>query len=104
MIRKVSKIRRETKQQPSMLPGPAVPGSCLVSFPFPCAIHSVLYLGVNVEALEEHEHEGCGEEEVDEDGDDAARPGVVVERGQQEARVRQDQAHLHVQLDHSAMK
>ena len=23
---------KETKQQPSMLPGPAVPGSCLVSF------------------------------------------------------------------------
>ena len=26
--------RSETKQQPSMLPGPAVPGCCLVSFLF----------------------------------------------------------------------
>ena len=26
--------RRETKQQPSMLPGPAVHGCCLVSFPY----------------------------------------------------------------------
>ena len=32
---------RETKQQPSMLPGPAVPGCCLVSFSFLCIIHSV---------------------------------------------------------------
>ena len=29
---------RETKQQPSMLPGPAVPGCCLVSFHFLWAI------------------------------------------------------------------
>ena len=29
---------KETKQQPSMLPGPAVPGCCLVSFNFLCAI------------------------------------------------------------------
>ena len=35
--------RRETKQQPSMLPGPAVPGCCLVNFHFLCDIHSVLY-------------------------------------------------------------
>ena len=33
--------RRETKQQPSMLPGPAVPGCCLVSFCFLCDIHSI---------------------------------------------------------------
>ena len=33
--------RRETKQQPSMLPGPAVPGCCLVSFRFLCNIHSI---------------------------------------------------------------
>ena len=33
--------RRETKQQPSMLPGPAVPGCCLVSFRFLCDIHSI---------------------------------------------------------------
>ena len=33
--------RRETKQQPIMLPGPAVPGCCLVSFGFLCDIHSI---------------------------------------------------------------
>ena len=33
--------RRETKQQPSMLPGPAVPGCCLVTFRFLCHIHSI---------------------------------------------------------------
>ena len=33
--------QRETKQQPSMLPGPAVPGCCLVSFRFLCDIHSI---------------------------------------------------------------
>ena len=32
--------QRETKQQPSMLPGPAVPGCCLGSFRFLCNIHS----------------------------------------------------------------
>ena len=31
--------QRETKQQPNMLPGPAVPGCCLVSFCFLCDIH-----------------------------------------------------------------
>ena len=36
--------RRETKQQPSMLPGLAVPGCCFVSFCFPHSIHSVLKL------------------------------------------------------------
>ena len=30
--------QRETKQQPNMLPGPAVPGCCLVSFYFLCYI------------------------------------------------------------------
>ena len=30
--------QREHKQQPSMLPGPAVPGGCLVSFNFLCYI------------------------------------------------------------------
>ena len=30
--------RKETKQQPSMLPGPAVPGCCLASFHFQCYI------------------------------------------------------------------
>ena len=38
--------RRETKQQPSMLPGPAVPGCCFVSFCFMCDIHSV-YIHLN---------------------------------------------------------
>ena len=33
--------RRETKQQPSMLPGPAMPGCCLVSFHFLSDIHSI---------------------------------------------------------------
>ena len=33
--------RRETKQQPSILPGPAVPGCCLVSFCILCDIHSI---------------------------------------------------------------
>ena len=33
--------RRETKQQPSMLPGLAVPGCCLVSICFLCDIHSI---------------------------------------------------------------
>ena len=32
---------RLTKQQPSMLPGPAVPGCCLVYFCFLCDIHSI---------------------------------------------------------------
>ena len=32
--------RRETKQQPSMFPGLAVPGCCLVSFCFLCDIHT----------------------------------------------------------------
>ena len=33
--------RRETKQEPSMLPSPAVPGCCLVSFHFLCDIHYI---------------------------------------------------------------
>ena len=33
---------KEIKQQPSMLPGPAVPGSCLASFHFRWAIHPIL--------------------------------------------------------------
>ena len=36
--------RRETKQvkqQSSMMPGPAVPGCCLVSFCFLCDMHSI---------------------------------------------------------------
>ena len=33
--------QRETKQQPSMPPGPAVPGCCSVSFHVPCDIHSI---------------------------------------------------------------
>ena len=36
---------RETKQQPSMLPGPAVPGCCLVYFHFLCDIHSIHSVG-----------------------------------------------------------
>ena len=32
---------RETKQQPSMLPGPAVPGCCLVYLCFLCNIYSI---------------------------------------------------------------
>ena len=33
--------RRETKQQPSILPDPAVPGCCFVAFRFPCDIHTI---------------------------------------------------------------
>ena len=33
--------QRETKQQPSMLPGPAVSGYCLVSLCFLCDIHPI---------------------------------------------------------------
>ena len=33
--------RRETKQQPNMLPCPSVPGCCLVSLSFLCDIHSI---------------------------------------------------------------
>ena len=40
--------------------------------------------------------------EVDEDGDDATRPLVVIERRQQQADVCQYEGNLHVQLDHSA--
>ena len=32
---------KEIKQQPSMLPGLAVPGCCLISFHFPWAIHPI---------------------------------------------------------------
>ena len=32
VLRMAHRKWKETKQQPSMLPGPAVPGSCLVSF------------------------------------------------------------------------
>ena len=32
---------KESKQQPSMLPGPAVPGCCLISFYFLWAIHPI---------------------------------------------------------------
>ena len=32
---------KESKQQPSMLPGPAVPGCCLISFHFLWAIHPI---------------------------------------------------------------
>ena len=39
---------------------------------------------------------------MDEDGDDAAGPLVVVERRQQQADVRQYEGDLHVQLDHPA--
>ena len=36
---------KEIKQQPSMLPGPAVPGCCLVSFHFLWTIHPVVVYG-----------------------------------------------------------
>ena len=39
---------KEFKQQPSMLPGSAVPGSCLVSFYFLWAILSTSTVGVCV--------------------------------------------------------
>ena len=51
--RKISKVLvlrmthgkwRETKQQPSMLPGPAMRGCCLVSFCFLCDIHSIHFI------------------------------------------------------------
>jgi len=35
---------KEAKQQPSMLPGPAVPGCCLISFHFLWAIRAVCLL------------------------------------------------------------
>ena len=35
------KIWKESKQQPGMLPGPAVPGCCLISFHFLWAIHPI---------------------------------------------------------------
>ena len=38
--------RKETKQQPSMLPGPTVPGSCLVSFHILWAILSTSTVGM----------------------------------------------------------
>ena len=40
VLRMADRKWKETKQQPSMLPGPAVPGSCLVSFHFLCHILS----------------------------------------------------------------
>ena len=40
-MRKFSPALKETKQQPSMLPGPAVPGCCLISFHFLWAIHPI---------------------------------------------------------------
>ncbi len=58
-------------------------------------------LRVHVHALQEHEHEGDGEEVVDEDGEDPAGPGPVVERGQQQADVGENQRDLHVHLNHS---
>ena len=36
VLRMAHRKRKEIKQQPSMLPGQAVPGSCLVSFHFSC--------------------------------------------------------------------
>ena len=44
---------RETKQQPSMLPGPAVPGCCFVSFHFVCYIHHSCTVDI-FERLENH--------------------------------------------------
>ena len=41
VLRMVHRKWKETKQQPSMLPGLAVPGCCLVSFRFLCDIHSI---------------------------------------------------------------
>ena len=38
---KVHRKWKEIKQQPSMLPGPAVPGCCLISFHFLWAIHPI---------------------------------------------------------------
>ena len=40
--------QRETKQQPSMLPSPAVSGCCLVSFCFLCDIHFIHSVSVNL--------------------------------------------------------
>ena len=40
VLRMADRKWKETKQQPSMLPGPAVPGSCLVSFHIMWAILS----------------------------------------------------------------
>ena len=38
VLRMAHRIWKETKQQPGLLPGPAVPGCCLVSFQFLWAI------------------------------------------------------------------
>ena len=40
---------KKIKQQPSMLPGPALPGCCLVSFHFLWAIHPIRRVQVVVE-------------------------------------------------------
>ena len=45
VLRTAHRIWKEIKQQPSMLPGPAVPGCCLVSFHFLWAILSMSTVG-----------------------------------------------------------
>ena len=48
---------KETKQQPSMLPGPEVPGCCLASFHFLWAIlcpQAVHIVGVNISRMDSH--------------------------------------------------
>ena len=55
VLRMTHRKWRETKQQPIMLPGPAVPGGCLVSFHFLWAILStstVYWLQVGSKKLE----------------------------------------------------
>ena len=48
VLRMAHRKWRETKQQPSMLPGPAVPDCCLVSFYFLWAILSTSTEGVAI--------------------------------------------------------
>ena len=42
---------KEIKQQPSMLPGPAVPGCCLFSFHFLWAIHPIRHVQALLDGL-----------------------------------------------------
>ena len=52
---------RETKQQPSMLPGPAVPGCCLVSFDFLWAGHPVAAPATHRNVTSTSSHKSLGQ-------------------------------------------
>ena len=51
VLRMANKKWKETKQEPSMLPGPAVPGCCLVSFNILWAILSTITVQSGVSYL-----------------------------------------------------